>query len=110
MFDVSQRHRLLSERFVIEDCVRYVQNPSSADLNYSLNSLTRFKIEYNVVKSVSNSGAFLKVGSSSNSCYYIGLVGSGTYGVWIHTSSDTKYESSSLPKPTLFKTVSDIMH
>ena len=76
---------LLSEIYSIEDCERYdpSSHTSGADVNLPIFSTTACKIEFDFTKGASGSGAYLSIGDDGNNYWGIGLLGSGTYGLFL---------------------------
>ena len=89
---------LLSEIYSIEDCERYdpSSHTSDADVNLPIFSTTACKIEFDFTKGASGSGAYLSLGDDGNNYWGIGLLGSGTYGLFLqHNGSRITNQTTS---------------
>ena len=72
----------LQETYGIEDCDYYSTTTysSGADINKAILNKDACKVEFDLVKGASGSGAYLHVGDNASNKWGIGLVGSGSYG------------------------------
>lgn len=83
---------LLSEIYAIEDCEYYNTNTHSTPdeiVNILITSYNQCKVEFDLTKSQSDSGAFVRLGDDGSNCLQVGLLGSGTYGFMIQHNART---------------------
>lgn len=83
----------------MEDCERYdtsVHNTANETVNLPITATTKCKVEFDLTKGASGSGAFVRFGDDANNCIQAGLLGNGNYGFGIlHNGSNVTIQQAS---------------
>ena len=81
---------IIFSEIYVEDCWKYDPTTHTADeiINFTVGSPNKCKVEFDLTKSASGSGAYITLGDDENNYIGIGLIGSGNYGFFIqHNNS-----------------------
>ena len=82
---------ILSQTYSLEDCEYYNTSTYSSEttVNLPITASTSCKVEFDLIKTQSTTGAFIRVGDDGNNCLQVGLLGSGNYGFMVQHNGST---------------------